>query len=197
MNRIKGACGGSVVNAFEASGHPIKRTKVPISFFKELSQEQCNLLALTTYPLAKRRVVYIYTMVVLFTVSLVLMILALTQGYALFVIRSNATPLARLGDIFVATTVVLFIAAAFSFPSAENAIGGFYMVDGAKRLRFGGFVRFLYKLAHILTYVFGIIIVMIMAFLGGVSSSSENTVVIGLPYMCEPEDVPELYGRVF
>lgn len=197
MNRIKKVCNGSVIGEFHRLGHTIQRQKVPVSFFKELSQDQCNLLALTTYPLAKKRVAYIFTVALLVIASLIITILAFTQGYALFTISANASALARYGDVSLAVLIVSFLLAAVTFPIAENALGGFYIVDGAKRLRFSGFVRFIYGFARILTYVFGFLLILVLGLLGGTLSGGESTVVIGLPSNCEPEDVRHIYDRLF
>lgn len=197
MNRIKRVCNGSVTGEFQRLGHTIQRTKVPVSFFKDLSGEQCNLLALTTYPLAKKRMVYVFSVVLLVLASLIYTILAFTQGYSLFIVSSDATVLARYGDVGLGVLIVSVLLAVFTFPAAENALSGFYIVDGAKRLRFNGFVRFLYGFARILTYVFGFLLILAIGLFGGTLSGGENTVVIGLPYNCEPENVREIYDRLF
>lgn len=176
----------SISEAFKRFGHPIKRTKVPLSFFNDLSEEQCNLLALTTYPLAKRRTVYIFIVSFIVITSLTCTILALAG---------------ILPDLIVGIGLGVFlcslILALASFPFAGNVLDGFKMIDGANRLRFAGFVRFLYGFARVLTYIFAFLIIFIMLIAGASAAGDDKTVVIGLPQDCEVDDVREIYKIFF
>lgn len=179
-----------VTKAFAQAGHPIKRTKVQISFFKDLSQSECDLLALTTYPSAKKKTVYTLMLTFIVAASFALAIVALVMGgfEGVWGILMGAG---------LGVFVISFLIAVLSFPFIHDTLAGFYILDGAKRLRCGGFVRFLYALARVLSFIFSCALIFIIALLGGAVSGDDRTVVIGIPDDCEPEDVQDIYGIFF
>lgn len=179
-----------IVKAFEQAGHPIKKTKVQLSFFKELNQEECNLLALTTYPSAKKKTAYVLVLNFIVIASFALAVVSLVMGGF-----SGIWGYLMGAGLFI--FVSSFLTAILSFPFIHDTLAGFNILDSAKRLRFGGFIRFLYGLARVLSFIYGCALIFIIALLGGAVSGDDRTVVIGIPDDCEPEDVQDIYNIFF